>query len=132
MADRYFVYDASITAPLGRVPIWPYTLYYRMPHKCHGNAQNCPSRSHPVWEMVINELDRRDDPTFDEALPGGHQVTSGQSLIKGGVVSPVKLVNDHLPDGVGPGGALASVTVTLVRHPEVEGVWPLGHAGQGG
>ena len=44
MADQYFVYDASITAPLGRVPIWPYTLYYRMPHKCHGNAQNCPSR----------------------------------------------------------------------------------------
>ena len=58
MTDQFFVYDTSITAPLSRVPIWPYTLYFKMPHKCHGNAQNCPSRSHPVWEMVINELDR--------------------------------------------------------------------------
>lgn len=47
MADQFFVYDASITASLGRVPIWPYTLYFRMPHKCNGNAQNCPSRSVP-------------------------------------------------------------------------------------
>merc|ERR1712012_791978 len=62
MADQFFVYDASITAPLARVPQWPYTLYYRMPHKCHGNAGKCPSRAHPIWEMVINELDRRDDP----------------------------------------------------------------------
>lgn len=70
MEHQFFVYDASITASLGRVPIWPYTLFFRMPHKCNGNAQNCPSRSHPVWEMVMNELDRRDDPTFDESLPG--------------------------------------------------------------
>ena len=80
MADQFFVYDASITAPLSRVPIWPYTLYYRMPHKCHGNAGKCPSRSHPVWEMVINELDRRDDPTFDEALPGCHLVSSCSNI----------------------------------------------------
>lgn len=80
MADQFFVYDTSITAPLGRVPIWPYTLYYRMPHKCHGNAQNCPSRSHPVWEMVINELDRRDDPDFDERLPGCHLVSSCSNI----------------------------------------------------
>merc|ERR1712066_916677 len=37
MADQFFAYDASIT-PLARVPQWPYTLYFRMPHKCHGNA----------------------------------------------------------------------------------------------
>ncbi|TRY71989.1 hypothetical protein TCAL_03956 [Tigriopus californicus] len=80
MADQFFVYDTSISAPLGRVPIWPYTLYYRMPHKCHGNAQNCPSRSHPVWEMVINELDRRDDPSFDERLPGCHMVSSCSNI----------------------------------------------------
>lgn len=77
------MYDASITAPLGRVPIWPYTLYFRMPHKCHGNAQNCPSRSHPVWEMVMNELDRRDDPTFDESLPGCHMVSSCSNIQTG-------------------------------------------------
>jgi len=76
MTDQFFAYDSSITAPLGRVPIWPYTLHYRMPHKCHGNAQNCPSRAHPIWEMPINELDRRDDPDFDEDLTGCHLVSS--------------------------------------------------------
>ncbi|XP_033241484.1 uncharacterized protein verm isoform X4 [Drosophila pseudoobscura] len=83
MADQFFVYDASITASLGRVPIWPYTLYFRMPHKCNGNAHNCPSRSHPVWEMVMNELDRRDDPTFDESLPGCHMVDSCSNVASG-------------------------------------------------
>ncbi|XP_057374878.1 chitin deacetylase 1-like [Daphnia carinata] len=83
MADQFFVYDSSITAPLGRVPIWPYTLYFRMPHKCIGNAQNCASRSHPIWEMVINELDRRDDPTFDESLPGCHMVDSCTNIATG-------------------------------------------------
>ncbi|XP_023337076.1 uncharacterized protein LOC111708056 [Eurytemora carolleeae] len=80
MADQFFVYDTSITAALSRVPIWPYTLYFRMPHKCHGNAMSCPSRSHPVWEMVINELDRRDDPTFDEDLAGCHLVSSCSNI----------------------------------------------------
>ena len=44
MADQFFAYDASITAPLSSVPVWPYTFHYRMPHKCHGNSGNCPSR----------------------------------------------------------------------------------------
>lgn len=83
MADQFFIYDASITASLGRVPIWPYTLYFRMPHKCNGNAHNCPSRSHPIWEMVMNELDRRDDPNFDESLPGCHMVDSCSNIQTG-------------------------------------------------
>ena len=29
MNDTYFPYDASITVPLSRVPVWPYTLDYR-------------------------------------------------------------------------------------------------------
>lgn len=83
MTDQLFIYDSSITAPLSSVPLWPYTLYFRMPHKCHGNAQNCPSRSHPVWEMVMNELDRRDDPEFDETLPGCHFVSSCTNIRTG-------------------------------------------------
>ena len=47
-----------------------------MPHKCHGNGGNCPSRSHAIWEMPINELDRREDPDFDERLSGCHLVSS--------------------------------------------------------
>jgi hypothetical protein len=34
MADQFFVYDTSITAPLSRVPMWPYTLYYRFLAMC--------------------------------------------------------------------------------------------------
>jgi len=81
MYDQGFFYDSSIAAPLARVPIWPYTLDFRMPHKCHGNALNCPSRSWPgIWEMPINELDRRDDPTFDERLSGCHLVSSCSNI----------------------------------------------------
>jgi len=80
MADQFFAYDSTITAPLGPVPVWPYTLHYRMPHKCHGNSGNCPSRSHPIWEMPINELDRRDDPDFDEDLTGCHLVSSCSNI----------------------------------------------------
>ena len=48
---------------------------------------------------------------------GGHQVTAAQTLVEGGVISPVQLVDGKLPDGVGAGGTLAGVTVTLVWHP---------------
>ena len=37
-------------------------------------------RSHPVWEMVINELDRRDDPLSDEPLPGCQLVSSCSNI----------------------------------------------------
>ena len=39
MTDQFFAYDSSITVPLGRKPVWPYTLHYLMPHKCSGNHQ---------------------------------------------------------------------------------------------
>jgi hypothetical protein len=81
MYDQGFFYDSSIAAPLSRVPVWPYSLDYRMPHKCHGNAQNGPSRSWAgLWEMPINELDRRDDPSFDERLSGCHLVSSCSNI----------------------------------------------------
>merc|ERR1712037_1063265 len=38
------------------------------------------SRSHPVWEMVINEFDRRDDPLSDEPLPGCQLVSSCSNI----------------------------------------------------
>merc|ERR1712038_868618 len=38
------------------------------------------SRSHPIWEMPINELDRRDDPDFDENLTGCHLVSSCSNI----------------------------------------------------
>ena len=71
--DTYFPYDSSITVPLSRVPVWPYTLDYRIPHTCHGT---CPQQSWPIWELPINELDRREDPEFDEELTGCPLVSS--------------------------------------------------------
>ena len=73
MNDTYFPYDSSITVPLSRVPVWPYTLDYRIPHTCHGT---CPQQSWPIWELPINELDRREDPEFDEELTGCPLVSS--------------------------------------------------------
>ncbi|CAG0888417.1 unnamed protein product [Cyprideis torosa] len=83
MEEQAFLYDSTITAPLSNPPLWPYTLYFRMPHTCYGNIQNCPTRSHAVWEMVMNELDMREDPTFDEALPGCAMVDSCSNLLNG-------------------------------------------------
>lgn len=83
MEEQAFLYDSTITAPLSNPPLWPYTLYFRMPHVCYGNLQNCPTRSHAVWEMVMNELDMREDPTFDEPLPGCAMVDSCSNILNG-------------------------------------------------
>jgi len=83
MEEQAFLYDSSITAPLQNPPLWPYTMYFRMPHVCHGNLQNCPTRSHAVWEMVMNELDRREDPDIDEDLPGCAMVDSCSNILSG-------------------------------------------------
>merc|ERR1712192_347835 len=57
--------------------------YFKMPHRCHGNLQNCPTRSHAVWEMVMNELDRREDPTIDEDIAGCAMVDSCPNILSG-------------------------------------------------
>ena len=43
MKEFGFVYDSSIPAPLTDPPMWPYTLDYKIPHKCIGDRK-CPSR----------------------------------------------------------------------------------------
>jgi len=83
MEEQGFLYDSSITAPLQNPPLWPYTLYFRMPHRCHGNLQNCPTRPLAVWEIPINELDRREDPSVDEDLPGCAMVDSCSNIRSG-------------------------------------------------
>lgn len=80
MSDFGFLYDASMAAPKGPTPVWPYTLQHRMPHKCLGTDQYCPTKNFSVWEMVINSLDRRDDPKYSEALTGCHYVDQCSNL----------------------------------------------------
>merc|ERR1739838_1211923 len=59
---KWLALDLSlISLQISLITLWPYTMYFRMPHRCHGDLQNCPTRSHAVWEMVMNELDRRED-----------------------------------------------------------------------
>lgn len=58
-------------------------------------------------------------------------MTAAETLIKGWVIPPVQLVDGKLPDWMGAGGTLTGVSMTLVRHPEVEGVGPDGDATQG-
>ncbi|KAJ0174591.1 hypothetical protein K1T71_009699 [Dendrolimus kikuchii] len=68
MQEFGFVYDATIVAPFTDTPYWPYTLDYKMPHKCQGNNQYCPTRSYAgLWEMVINALLNGDEvcPTLE-------------------------------------------------------------------
>lgn len=56
MKEFGFVYDSSIPAPLSDPPLWPYTLDFKIPHKCIGRRK-CPSRSFPgIWEMPLNQL----------------------------------------------------------------------------
>jgi len=56
MKEFGFVYDSSIPAPLSDPPLWPYTLDYKIPHKCIGRRK-CPSRSFPgIWELPLNQL----------------------------------------------------------------------------
>merc|ERR1712168_1345449 len=61
MEEQGFLYDSSITAPL----------------------QNFPTRSLAVGEIVINELDRREDPTVDDDLPGWAMVDSCSNIRSG-------------------------------------------------
>ncbi|XP_060521202.1 chitin deacetylase 1 [Cylas formicarius] len=59
MKEFGFLYDSSIVAPFSQTPLWPYTLDYKMPHKCY--RQRCPTRSYPgLWQMVINQLEAGD------------------------------------------------------------------------
>lgn len=66
MKEFGFVYDSSMIAPISNPPLWPYTMDYKMPHKC-STGQYCPSRSYPgIWEMVINELIASDGDDDDD------------------------------------------------------------------
>jgi hypothetical protein len=83
MEEQAFLYDSSIVAPLQDPPFWPYSMYFRMPHRCHGDRQNCPTRSSGVWEMVMNELDRRENPDSDEVVSGCAMIDSCNNILTG-------------------------------------------------
>jgi hypothetical protein len=77
-----------MVAPLQNPPLWPYTTFFAIPHACHGNFQNCPTRSYGLWEMVINEFDPREEPGKDL-----EEQISGRIYWLAHVALPVSLVD---------------------------------------
>jgi len=77
-----FVYDSSMVAPLTNPPFWPYPLAFSAPHRCHGNFQNCPTRSHSVMEMVMNEFDPREEPGYEDETVSGCAMLDSCSQIR--------------------------------------------------
>jgi hypothetical protein len=64
LQDFGFVWDSSVGVPPIKIPAWPYTLDYSIPHDC--KAGTCPTRSFPgVWELPLNAH-------FVESFEGGH------------------------------------------------------------
>lgn len=45
LVDYGYVWDSSVSVPPTKVPIWPYTLDYAIPHECRSGT--CPTRSFP-------------------------------------------------------------------------------------
>jgi len=77
LAKEGFLYDSTVVAPLNNPPYWPYPLAFAAPHRCHGNAQKCPTRSHAVMELIMNEIDPREEPgDLDELVSGCAMVDS--------------------------------------------------------
>ncbi|KAG5890808.1 hypothetical protein JTB14_008249 [Gonioctena quinquepunctata] len=59
-----YIYDSSIGAPALPIPVWPYTLDYKIPHECKSGT--CPTKSFPgVWEVPLNTH-------YVEGFEGGH------------------------------------------------------------
>ncbi|XP_055341597.1 chitin deacetylase 1-like isoform X2 [Paramacrobiotus metropolitanus] len=58
MQANGILYDHTVSAPPGPAKIWPYTLDYRMPHRCMAaNDQSCPTRKFPgSWIFPINQI----------------------------------------------------------------------------
>ncbi|KAK7862343.1 hypothetical protein R5R35_011571 [Gryllus longicercus] len=64
LQDFGYVYDSSVGIPPLKVPIWPYTLDYKIPHECRSGT--CPSRSFQgIWEVPLNAH-------YVESYEGGH------------------------------------------------------------
>jgi len=77
LAREGFLYDSTMVAPLTNPPYWPYPLAFAAPHRCYGNAQKCPTRSHAVMELIMNEIDPREEPgNIEEQVSGCAMVDS--------------------------------------------------------
>ncbi len=53
LIEEGLVWDSSVSTEMPKKPIWPYTLDYRIPHRC--KIKSCPTSAFPgVWELPLN------------------------------------------------------------------------------
>ncbi|KAG7306036.1 hypothetical protein JYU34_008607 [Plutella xylostella] len=64
LEDYGYIYDSSVGVPPLPIPVWPYTLDYKIPHEC--KVDTCPTKTFPgLWEVPFNAH-------FIESYEGGH------------------------------------------------------------
>nr|XP_037870242.1 chitin deacetylase 1-like isoform X2 [Bombyx mori] len=64
LEDFGYIYDSSVGVPPLPIPVWPYTLDYKIAHECKSGT--CPTKSFPgLWEIPFNAH-------YVESFEGGH------------------------------------------------------------
>ncbi|XP_068632474.1 chitin deacetylase 1 [Battus philenor] len=64
LEDFGYIYDSSVGVPPLPIPVWPYTLDYKIAHECKSGT--CPTKSFPgLWEVPFNAH-------YVESFEGGH------------------------------------------------------------
>ena len=58
---------------------------------------------------------------------GVHHVAARQGFVKGGIITTIQFIHHHFPHGMASTWTVVSVTITLVRHTEIQSVWPDGY-----
>jgi hypothetical protein len=79
MAHNGIRWDSTLSVEPLEIPVWPYTLNYRIPHKCYppDKGVQCPARSFPgLWEMPLNQI----SGIFDETCSVLGSCTRAESV----------------------------------------------------
>jgi len=59
MAHNGIRWDSTLSVEPLDIPIWPYSLNYKIPHRCYppDKQAQCPARSFPgLWEIPLNQF----------------------------------------------------------------------------
>lgn len=97
-------------------------LIFLEPGGVEVEAQGCPVSFKVSVEVVPEHASKL--LWGEDVRASGDKMTSGQTFIKIWIVSSVQLVDDHFPDRVASGWASLGISVALVWHAVVQGVWP--------
>ena len=91
-------------------------------------TQGCPVGLEMSIEVVTQETPEL--LGFLDVRTRGDQMTTRQVFVEIGIISAIKLVDDHFPDGVASRRTSLGIAVAFVGHAVVQGVRPDGNAAQ--